>query len=65
MKLYCVKILSDTTIIDIQHIIAVDNKEVHERMDRFLEEYKEYKIEGDGYSFSEIHEVEEFNIKVC
>lgn len=64
MKLYCVKILTNNIVVDVLHLVSKDNKEVHKRMDKFLEGCKEYDIEYNGYSFSEIKTVDDFTIEV-
>jgi hypothetical protein len=64
MKLYCVEFTNNNdTIIDVQHILANNNKEVHKRLDDFIEECKKYKLEDyHSYRFFEVNMVDGFRV---
>ena len=64
MKLYCVKILNNNKIVDIQHMLGNNDKDIHKRMDNFLKECKIFKLQDEynGYNFYEVSKVDEINI---
>lgn len=64
MKLYCVKFKDvDYNIIDVTHIFANDNKEVHTRLNGFLEVCKKYNLhEYHSYAFFEVQVVDGIDI---
>lgn len=65
MRLYCVKFRDGEEVIDVTHIVAKDNKEVHARLDKTLERCAFHGVERyNAYSFFEINEVENFAIKL-
>lgn len=65
MKLYCVKFRDGEDVIDVTHIVAKDNKEVHARLDKTLKSCASHGVERyNAYSFYEISKVEDFAIKL-
>lgn len=65
-KLYCVNYTNENNeIIDVDHILADDDRGVHKRLDYFLDQCKQYGVEDyKGYSFSEINTVDNKKIIV-
>ncbi|MBD5589356.1 hypothetical protein [Clostridium botulinum] len=64
MKLYCVEILNNNQIVDVQHMFSNNSKGIHKRMDSFLEECKKYNLQDEynGYKFHEVNLVDGVNI---
>lgn len=64
MKLYCVEILNNNKTVDVQHMFANESKEIHQRMNSFLEECKNYGIQDEynGCKFHEVNLVDGVNI---
>lgn len=50
---------ANENIIDVIHMFANDNKQIHERLDNFLDRCKEYKLEEYcSYNFFEVNFVD-------
>jgi len=66
MRLYCVMIKDkDDKIIDVIHITSDCDKNVHIRMDKFLNGCKKYDLEGyDSYSFFNVWQVDDYYVKM-
>ncbi|HDK7194941.1 TPA: hypothetical protein PTV74_003249 [Clostridium botulinum] len=64
MKLYFVEILNNNEVVNVQHMFANEGKEIHKRMDNFLEECKKYNLldEYNGYKFHEVNLIDGVNI---
>ena len=65
IKLYCVSFKDGDEITDVTHVVASNNKEVHARLDKTLEECAFYSIkEYNTYSFFEVGEVDGFTVNI-
>lgn len=64
MKLYCVKFKNvDFDIIDVMHIFANNNTEVHKRLDEFLEQCKKHGLDSYYcYAFYEVQVVDGIDV---
>lgn len=62
MKLYCVKLQRDDEILDVNHMVASSNKEVHDRLDKTIEQCVKFGLEYNAYSFFEVNMVDNVNL---
>lgn len=63
MKLYCVKLFKGDTIVQVDHILGNNNKEIYNRLDITLKEIEKYCPDyANNYCFSEVQNVDNFEI---